>query len=236
MESLARVTEALIFAADEPVAGAAIAATFAEVTGSEDADAAAVEEAVEALNRAYAEGGRTFRIQAWAGGFRMATVQEVAPFVRALVAAEAERYVRTVLAPGLSIGTSPPANVLVGLSTWFWMEGWDGAPINVAVAAPWGATVNVELSLSDVRWDFGDGAAPAEGDLGRPYPEESQIQHVYTHRSTSRTSPDGAYSVTASIQIDVRYWYEGMGPFGVAPLVQEHAQPVVVRQLQAVLG
>lgn len=103
MESLARVTEALIFAADEPVAGAAIAATFAEVTGSEDADAAAVEEAVEALNRAYAEGGRTFRIQAWAGGFRMATVQEVAPFVRALVAAEEERRLSRSLMETLAV-------------------------------------------------------------------------------------------------------------------------------------
>ena len=102
-ETLERVTEALIFAADEPVASAAIAATFAGVTGNEDVDAAAVEEAVEALNRAYAEEGRAFRIQAWAGGFRMATVREVAPFVRALVAAEEERRLSRSLMETLAV-------------------------------------------------------------------------------------------------------------------------------------
>ena len=52
------------------------------------------------------------------------------------------------------MGTSPPANVLVGLSTWFWVDGWDGEPISVPVVAPWGSTVMVELSLGEVRWDF----------------------------------------------------------------------------------
>ena len=103
MERLARVTEALIFAADEPVASAAVAAVYAEVTGDEDVDAAAVEEAVEALNRSYAESGRAFRIHAWAGGYRMATVREVAPFVRALVAAEAERRLSRSLMETLAV-------------------------------------------------------------------------------------------------------------------------------------
>jgi len=103
MESLTRVTEALIFAADEPVAGTAIAATYAEVTGNDEVDAAAVEEAVAALNGAYAEEGRVFRIQAWAGGFRMATVREVAPFVRALVAAEEERRLSRSLMETLAV-------------------------------------------------------------------------------------------------------------------------------------
>lgn len=102
-ETLERVTEALIFAADEPVSSTAIAATFAEVTGNEGVDAAAVEEAVDALNRCYAEGGRTFRIHAWAGGYRMATIREVAPFVRALVAAEEERRLSRSLMETLAV-------------------------------------------------------------------------------------------------------------------------------------
>src|SRR5690606_10071641 len=103
MESLTRVTEALIFAADEPVAGTAIAATYAEVTGNDEVDAAAVEEAVAALNGAYAEEGRVFRIQSWAGGYRMATIREVAPFVRALVAAEEERRLSRSLMETLAV-------------------------------------------------------------------------------------------------------------------------------------
>lgn len=146
----------------------------------------------------------------------------------------AERYVRSVLAPRLSMGTSPPANVLVGLSTWFWLDGWDGSPLRTSVVAPWGESISIEMTLAGVDWDFGDGASH-RGDLGDPYPAESSVQHVYTHRSTSPSAPDGAYDVTASVQINVRYWYDGGGPYAVSPLVEDHTAPVIVRQLQAVL-
>lgn len=101
--TLERVAEALIFAADEPVHAATVASVYASVTGSEEVDAAAVEEAVEALNRVYRETGRSFRIQAWAGGYRMATVREVAPFVRALVEAEEERRLSRSLLETLAV-------------------------------------------------------------------------------------------------------------------------------------
>ncbi len=101
--TLQRVAEALIFAADEPVSAATVAAVYAEVTGSEEADAASAEAAVEALNQSYRETGRAFRIEAWAGGYRMATVREVAPFVRAFVAAEEERRLSRSLLETLSV-------------------------------------------------------------------------------------------------------------------------------------
>lgn len=101
--TLERVAEALIFAADEPVGSGAIAGVYTEVTGNEEVDAAAVDEAVERLNRDYADSGRTFRIHAWAGGYRMATIREVAPFVRALVAAEEERRLSRSLMETLSV-------------------------------------------------------------------------------------------------------------------------------------
>lgn len=101
--TLERVAEALIFAADEPVSAATVAAVYAEVTGDEGADAASAERAVDALNRAYRETGRAFRIEAWAGGYRMATVREVAPFVRAFIEAEEERRLSRSLLETLAI-------------------------------------------------------------------------------------------------------------------------------------
>lgn len=101
--TLERVAEALIFAADEPVSAATVAAVYAEVTGSEEADAASAEAAVDALNQVYRETGRAFRIETWAGGYRMATVREVAPFVRAFVAAEAERRLSRSLLETLAV-------------------------------------------------------------------------------------------------------------------------------------
>jgi hypothetical protein len=156
--------------------------------------------------------------------------------IDAEAAAAARQYVESVLGPSLSMETSPPANILVGLSTWFWMDGWDGQPINTSVVAPWGEAIDLELSLDHVVWDFGDGSPPEQGDLGQAHPATSSVQHVYTDRSTSRAAPDGAYEASAQVHLNVRYWYEGEGPFSVPALVHTHTAPVVVRQLQAVIG
>lgn len=80
----ARAVEAVVFAADEPVSASRVASVYAEVTGRDaltEDDVAAV---VNILNERYARAGHAFRIHAWAGGYRMATVSEVAPYVRGL--------------------------------------------------------------------------------------------------------------------------------------------------------
>ena len=76
------VVEALVFAADEPVAARRIADVYAGVTGEEAPSEADVQQAVDGLNARYRETGRTFRIHAWAGGYRMATEPEMAPFLQ----------------------------------------------------------------------------------------------------------------------------------------------------------
>src|SRR3546814_86189 len=88
----------------------------------------------------------------------------------ALAGGEAARYVEDVLAPGVSIGVNPDARGLVGLRPWFWVEGFDGAAVTVPVAAL-GLTVNVQLSVGSVSWDFGDGTVES-GSLGEAYPAE----------------------------------------------------------------
>lgn len=148
----------------------------------------------------------------------------------------ARRYVETVLAPQLALGTSPPDNILVGLDTWFWLDGWDGTPITTTVTAPWGDSIDLRLTLADVEWNFGDGSPPLHGGLGEPYPAESTVRHLYTHRSTGPSNPEGAYELRATITIAVDYWYAGAGPTPVAPLEITHVAPVTVRQLQAVIG
>jgi segregation and condensation protein B len=100
---LERVTETLVFVADEPVSPATVADVFAESTGDDRVDTDHVEAAVEALNLGYQAGGRTFRIERWAGGFRLATIPEMAPFVRALLAAEQERRLSRSLMETLAV-------------------------------------------------------------------------------------------------------------------------------------
>jgi len=79
---LQRVTEAVVFAAESPVPAAGIADVYAEVTGEERPSDDQVVEAVGRLNDVYETSGRVFRIEAWAEGYRMATVPSVAPFLK----------------------------------------------------------------------------------------------------------------------------------------------------------
>ena len=97
-KALAQVAEAVIFAADDPVPADRIAAVFAEVTGEAAPDAAAVGAAVEHLNETYTAHHHALRVEVWAGGFRMATVPALAPFVKALFAQDrAQRLSRSLM-------------------------------------------------------------------------------------------------------------------------------------------
>jgi segregation and condensation protein B len=100
---LARVTEALVFAADEPVTAATVADVYAEVTGDDRVDTGDVEAAVAALNLDYQHTARTFRIEEWGGGYRMATLPELAPFVKALLEAEEEKRLSRTLLETLAV-------------------------------------------------------------------------------------------------------------------------------------
>jgi segregation and condensation protein B len=100
---LARVTEALVFAADEPVTAATVADVYAEVTGDERVDTGDVEAAVTALNLDLQRTDRTIRIEEWGGGYRMATLPELAPFVKALLEAEEEKRLSRTLLETLAV-------------------------------------------------------------------------------------------------------------------------------------
>mgnify|MGYP000052916861 CR=1 FL=1 len=139
--------------------------------------------------------------------------------------AEAERYIREVLTPAVSIGVNPAAKGLAGLRSWFWIDGFAGSVTAPPISA-FGLTIDVRLTAGSVTWDFGDGTVEA-GDLGRPYPEESTVQHA--HRSA------GSYDITATIALVPEYRVNG-GPWITLPNLTavattthqvEQRQPVV---------
>ncbi len=101
-DTFEQAVEALVFASDVPLRSADVAHAYGEVTG-EDVDEGDVEEAVGRLNAAYRQGGRAFRIQRWGGGLRMATVEEAAPFVRALFEQDEERRLSRSLLETLAV-------------------------------------------------------------------------------------------------------------------------------------
>ena len=101
-DTLDRVVEALVFAAEAPPTGEEVARAYESVTGAavtpDD-----VEAAVGRLNGAYLDGGRAFRIHRWGQGYRMATVDDVAPFLRALLAHEEEQRLSRALLETLAV-------------------------------------------------------------------------------------------------------------------------------------
>ena len=139
---------------------------------------------------------------------------------------EAQRYIEDVLVPTVTIGVNPAARGLVGLESWFWIDGFTGSVTAPPISA-FGLSVDVRMSSGTVAWDFGDGTTVI-GDLGQAYPSESTVRH--THQS------DGAFTVTATIDLVPEYRVDG-GPWIVLPNLQAAATAVhQVEQRQAVIS
>lgn len=81
---LDKAIEALVFAADEPITRAVIASIYTEVCGHELPSPDDIDESVERINDYYEAADRAFRIREWAGGLRMASVPEMAPYIQIL--------------------------------------------------------------------------------------------------------------------------------------------------------
>ena len=145
--------------------------------------------------------------------------------VDAVARDEAQRYIEDVLVPVVRIGVNPAARGLVGLPSWFWIDGFDGQVMAPPITA-FGLTIDVRMSSGTVSWDFGDGTVES-GDLGRAYPEESTVQHVHQH--------DGTFTITASIDLVPEYRVDG-GPWITLPNLQAVATAThAVEERQAVV-
>lgn len=143
----------------------------------------------------------------------------------AAAAAEAGRYVEDVLKPGVRIGVNPAAKGLVGLPSWFWIEGWSGSAQAPPISA-YGVSIDVRMASTEVHWDFGDGAS-LQGDLGRPYPTESTVRHAYQ-------GPDD-FTVTATIELSPEYRVDGGPWLPLPPLSAAASTQHPVQERQAVL-
>lgn len=102
-KNLMQVTEALVFAANEPVSASRIAGIYAEVTGRTAPSEADVEAAVERLNQTYADSGRVLEIHEWGGGYRMATRSTMQPYIEILFGQEQETSLSRSLLETLAI-------------------------------------------------------------------------------------------------------------------------------------
>ncbi|MGH2739463.1 MAG: hypothetical protein ACRDH6_03110, partial [Actinomycetota bacterium] len=88
--------------------------------------------------------------------------------------------------PNVEIGINPGRG-LVGVESWFWLDGYNGSPIEDSTDA-FGQLVEVEARVKRYEWSFGDGDTIAAKTAGRSYPHRSQIRHVYERSSAGLPS------------------------------------------------
>ncbi|MDQ6691973.1 MAG: hypothetical protein M3Z13_04310, partial [Candidatus Dormibacteraeota bacterium] len=135
--------------------------------------------------------------------------------------------------PNLVMSVNPGTG-LTGLASWFWLGG--GAPQMPDASASSGPlSVRVHAALVGVTWQFGDGSLQDSSGLGRPYPAQSDIQHVY--QTDTYNHPQG-YLVSGLLRFLVTYSANG-GPWqqlGVKTKAYSRSYPVYQVQPEAVSG
>jgi hypothetical protein len=140
----------------------------------------------------------------------------------------AERLVRDLPFPDAAIDISPGERGLTGLESWFWMTGYDGAPLDATVSG-FGTTVAVEARATGATWNFGDGAESVTG-LGRPYPARSDVTHVYERRS----GRDG-FAVSVDFEFAAHYRVDGGAWQPLAPVARRAERAYLVDEVRAQL-
>jgi segregation and condensation protein B len=97
------IVEALIFSSDKPVTAAAIMEAYQTVTGDQPPEEEEIVRHIQALNQAYENNGRIFRIYEWGGGYQMATEPVVEPYLRAFYAEHGSRRLSRSLIETLAV-------------------------------------------------------------------------------------------------------------------------------------
>lgn len=134
------------------------------------------------------------------------------------------------------IGRNPPADQLVGVPTWLWVDThWAPAEVSASVT---GVTATVVAEPVSVVWDPGDGSELTCVGPGRPYRPDAgdhtgSCRHVYRWPSTS--VPGGAHELRATVTYRVT-WRATTGETGdLGTVTRTSAVPVRVVEVQAVI-
>ena len=140
----------------------------------------------------------------------------------------AERVVRTVPVGDVAIGVRPRTRGVTGIPSLFWVEGYDGSPVERRVDEL-GVVVDVAVTLGHVRWDFGDGATLEGGALGEAWPARSSVRHTY-----AASSPPGGYPLAVDVTLNAGFRVDG-GPWQALPPLRRSARSShAVAEIEAV--
>src|SRR6202521_501924 len=132
--------------------------------------------------------------------------------------------------PNVAISANPGTG-LVALPSWFWIDGYDGAPISSSDTLG-GVTVEVQIVPRRYTWSFGDGATLETSSPGKAYPAQSDVQHAYEQSSFGA---GGAFAVTVEINFSAQYRVNGGAWQTLDAITRSFRSDYPVQQLQSVL-
>jgi hypothetical protein len=160
----------------------------------------------------------------YCGNTYLTTVWAIPSAAAAVIGAQTAReLLARVEFPPVTIAASP-ARGLTGLDSWFWIDGTDGAPMTLS-RTDFGISVDLEVRLVGVAWDFGDGTHVDAG-LGKQYPARSDVTHTFESKGSRTVS--AAFRFAARYRVDGAEWID----LGAVPRSTTAAYDVVeVRSL-----
>lgn len=132
--------------------------------------------------------------------------------------------------PSVAIEANPNRG-LVGVESWFWIEGYDGGPISEATDA-FGRRIEVEARVERYDWSFGDNGTLRTAMPGRPYPERSDVRHIYERSSLGY---EQGYPVEVGFFFSVRYRVDAGGWIELPGIERFAEASYEVRESQAVI-
>jgi hypothetical protein len=144
---------------------------------------------------------------------------------------------------------------LVAVPTWFWVEGYDGRAFGVSRRINIPAEIGDDVPVEDVprddprrrstsmtivvtvrpsryEWSFGDGTRLVTRSLGKPYPQASDVKHVYEH--SSLRSPSG-FTVGLTIEFAAEYRVNRGAAQALPPIRRSYESSYRVQEIQPVL-
>jgi hypothetical protein len=161
----------------------------------------------------------------YCGDTYIATVWAIPQAAAAAIgAAFARELLARVEFPPVTIAARP-ARGLTGLESWFWIDGTDGSPITLS-ESQFGISVELEVRLVGVDWDFGDGPAVHAG-LGAAYPKRSSVTHTFETK--------GARTVSAAFRFVARYRVDGGDFIDLGPVPRTVARAYDVVEVRSLL-
>jgi hypothetical protein len=105
-----------------------------------------------------------------------------------------------------AIGTSPGGDVasMVGVSTWFWLEGGLAPVSETITAGP--LAVTVTATPVSVSWDTGDGGtAECTDEANVGVPDTDTCSHTYDRSSAGQVARDAAGRPAYTVAADIAY-------------------------------